>query len=809
MNKTKKESNYILVMIIYLAGIFMGAIDTGIVTPARTVIQSNLGVNEQTGIWMITIYTLAYATSIPIMGKLADKYGRKYIYLTSIFLFGLGSLFCGLSQDFGSFNLLLIARVVQALGGGGIVPVATAEFGTTFPEEKRGLALGLVGGVYGIANIFGASAGSAVLDIFGTNNWQFIFYINLPITVFILIAGFIALRNTKVPDTSKIDFSGIFTLTIMILSLLYSLKNLDFFDFSTITNKDVLPFLILFLVLIPLFIFIEKRAEDPVMNLSYFTNKDIVLTLIISTLTGVIIMGMIFVPQFCENSMKIATGSGGYFVIILGLFAGLGAPVSGKLIDKFGAKLILGFGFIISIVGSLFLAFFATNHPSLFSVVVSLILIGIGVGFTMGTPLNYMMLSHTKESESNSALATLSLVRSIGTAVAPAIMVGFIAHAGANIQDEIMKDMPDKISIPKLPYADEITKEFDDLKSNSQMKDKLKDMDMPDLTSMETVNIDFDNKDSDYKISDDLIELMKNSDVTTITENSKIMSKAMFDETTPEVIGEIQGGIQKGVDGIDKGINSLDKSIDELNTGYNKLSNAYEQINTGYDKLSTAYTKVNSAYNKMNDAYIKADKAMKDAIKNNKNSKYNMKGMKNNSYSTVGATYSNNKSSMKTKTKYENISSESKMPNMEKMPANMTTMTSKLDDMKKQVNTMKSKMDDMKSQMNTMKAQSNKMKSQLDSMKSALTSMKETSTSMKSLKEKMIVLKNSIPNAFEEGEKSYLKEIDKRSDKIENTFQSVLNKGFKNVYLTTAVASILGLFLLFFYNDKSKKVNEN
>ena len=809
MNKTKKESNYILVMIIYLAGIFMGALDTGIVTPARTVIQSNLGVNEQTGIWMITIYTLAYATSIPIMGKLADKYGRKYIYLTSIFLFGLGSLFCGLSQDFGSFNLLLIARVVQALGGGGIVPVATAEFGTTFPEEKRGLALGLVGGVYGIANIFGASAGSAVLDIFGTNNWQFIFYINLPITVFILIAGFIALRNTKVPDTSKIDFSGIFTLTIMILSLLYSLKNLDFFDFSTITNKDVLPFLILFLVLIPLFIFIEKRAEDPVMNLSYFTNKDIVLTLIISTLTGVIIMGMIFVPQFCENSMKIATGSGGYFVIILGLFAGLGAPISGKLIDKFGAKLILGFGFIISIVGSLFLAFFATNHPSLFSVVVSLILIGIGVGFTMGTPLNYMMLSHTKESESNSALATLSLVRSIGTAVAPAIMVGFIAHAGANIQDEIMKDMPDKISIPKLPYADEITKEFDDLKSNSQMKDKLKDMDMPDLKSMETVNIDFDNKDSDYKISDDLIELMKTSDVTTITENSKIMAKAMFDETTPEVIGEIQGGIQKGVDGIDKGINSLDKSIDELNTGYNKLSNAYEQINTGYDKLSAAYTKVNSAYTKMNDSYIKADKAMKDAMKNNKNSKYNMKDMKNNSYSTVGATYSNNKSAMKTITKYENSSSESKMPNMEKMPANMTTMTSKLDDMKKQVNTMKSKMDDMKSQMNTMKVQSNKMKSQLDSMESALTSMKETSTSMKSLKDKMVVLKNSIPGAFEEGEKSYLKEIDKRSDKIENTFQSVLNKGFKNVYLTTAVASILGLFLLFFYNDKSKKVNEN
>ena len=75
----KKKMNYVLIMIVYLLGIFMGAIDTGIVTPARTVIQNDLMVNNNTGIWMITIYTLAYAASIPIMGKLADKYGRKYI----------------------------------------------------------------------------------------------------------------------------------------------------------------------------------------------------------------------------------------------------------------------------------------------------------------------------------------------------------------------------------------------------------------------------------------------------------------------------------------------------------------------------------------------------------------------------------------------------------------------------------------------------------------------------------------------------------------------------------------------------------
>lgn len=763
MTKTKKDSKYLLVMIIYLSGIFMGAIDTGIVTPARTVIQNNLGVNDQTGIWMITIYTLAYAVSIPIMGKLADKYGRKYIYLTSIFLFGIGSIFCGLSQDLGSFNLLLIARVVQALGGGGILPVATAEFGTTFPEEKRGLALGLVGGVYGIANIFGASAGSAVLDIFGTNNWQFIFYINIPITIFILIAGFTTLKNTKISDTSKIDFSGIFILTIMILSLLYSLKNLDFFNISSIiTNTDVLPFLITFLVLIPLFIFIEKKSEDPVMNLNYFTDKNIVLTLLISMLTGVIIMGMIFVPQFCENTMKVATGSGGYFVIILGLFAGVGAPVSGKLIDKFGAKLILEFGFLISIAGSLFLSFVATSHPSTLTVVISLILIGIGVGFTMGTPLNYMMLSHTKESESNSALATLSLVRSLGTAVAPAIMVGFIAHAGANIQDEIMKNLPNTITIPKLPYANEITKEFNDLKSNSQMKDKLKNMDMPDLVSMETVKIDFDDNNSDYKVSDNVVELMKTSDVTTITNNSKIMAKTMFHEMTPSVIKDIQNNVQKGIDGVDKGVVSIESSISKLNDGYNKLSTAYTKVNAGYNKLNSAYTQVNSAYIKMNESYIKANNAMKLAMRNTAN----------------------------------------KQENMNQMGGDTASMASKLKAMKTQVDTMKTKVNTMKSQVDTMKVQANNIKSQLRSMNTALTSMKETLNSMKSLEDKMIILKNSVPNAFDEGEKAYLKEIDNRSDQIENTFQKILNIGFKNVYLTTGISSIIGLLLLLFYKNK-------
>ncbi len=595
--------NFGLIMAVYLLGLFMGAIDTGIVTPARTVIQNDLGVNENTGIWMITIYTLAYAASIPIMGKLADKYGRKYIYLTSILLFGIGSMFCGLSQSFGSFSILLIARVVQAIGGGGILPIATAEFGTTFPKERRGLALGMVGGVYGVANIFGASAGSAIIDIFGQNHWQFIFYINVPITIFILIAGIISLPNTKVTEVKRIDFLGITTLTLMVLSILYGLKNIDYFNFAkTFQSTSVYPFLLVFIVLLPLFILIEKKAEDPVINISYFKNIKIIITLFIAFITGIIIMGMIFVPQFAENSLKIASGSGGYFVIILGLFAGIGAPLSGKLIDKYGAKVVLGIGFISSIIGSVFLIWYTASHPSLFAVIICLILLGVGIGFTMGTPINYMMLDHTRVEESNSALATVSLIRSIGTSVAPAIMIGFIAHAGMSVQSNVMQLLPNEVTVPPLPYAKELTEEFNHLKADPAMAEKLKGIEIPDLTAMETIRFDMTGNGGTMELSEDIIDELKASDVTTITDTTKKLADYMFLQMTPSIIAKITGGIDTGITGINDSITqmtqamakmqsipSMKGTIDEMNNAKAQMTGTVEKMTALEEALPKAF----------------------------------------------------------------------------------------------------------------------------------------------------------------------------------------------------------------------------
>lgn len=548
-----KPLHFGLIMVIYLCGIFMGAIDTSVVTPARTVIQNGLGVGDQTGIWMITIYTLAYASSIPIMGKLADRLGRKTIYLICIILFGTGSLLAGLSQYIGHFGFFLMARAIQAIGGGGIMPIASAEFGTTFPEDKRGMALGMVGGVYGIATVVGGSLGSAILGAFGLQNWGFIFFINIPISLFIIICGFIFLPNTKIDDVKPIDKWGTLFLVMMILSLLYGLRNIDFFNFiKSFTSTDVYPFLIIFIVLLPFFIIAEKKAADPIMNLDYFREAPIVITLIISFITGVIMMGMVFVPQFAENALRMQQGSGGYFVMVLGIFAGVGAPVSGRLIDRYGPKLIMGAGFLLSIIGSLFLVLITTSYPNLLTVAICLILIGLGMGFTMGTPLNYMMLDNTKKADSNSALATLSLIRSVGTAIAPAVMVGFIAHAGVTAEANITAQLPKELVLPSLPYVTQLDEETTALKDSDFGKTYLSSVQFPDFEAMEKISLDAHGGVSDMKLPANLTKELSDADVTNIDQAVDNMVAYMADTMKPMVIEKAESGVQSGIDGLNR-----------------------------------------------------------------------------------------------------------------------------------------------------------------------------------------------------------------------------------------------------------------
>ena len=423
---TAKRENLGLMLVIYLTGLLIGGLYVGMVSPARTVIQADFGIDGTLGIWMINIYTLFYAALIPIIGKIADRRGRKRVFTICMGVFCAGSVICGISQSFGGFGMLLVGRVVQAAGAGGVIPVANAEIGTTFPPDKRGMALGIAAAIIGISNVFGSALGSAVVGAFGVQQWPMMFFLCIPFCLAVIFASIAFLPDSEVEKSpGRMDIAGSVLFTLFVLLLLLGVKSVG--D-ATTPLIAAAPFVGAVACAIA-FRFVEARAEDPVFHLEYFHNRQIVVTMIVSFFIGCFVISLVLVPELAEYAMGDPLGSGGYYILAIGLTSFVATPIGGKVIDKVGPKPVLMTGLAISVVGLLFLAFVAVAAPSIVTFVAGLAVVGAGMGMAMGAPTNYMILENTEKQDSTSAIATITLIRQVGTTVAPAIYIGLITSA--------------------------------------------------------------------------------------------------------------------------------------------------------------------------------------------------------------------------------------------------------------------------------------------------------------------------------------------------------------------------------------------
>ena len=570
-----------LILALYLAGIFMGALDMGIVNPARTVIQNSLGVDDQAGVWVFTIYTLAYAIAIPVIGKMADVLGHKPVYVLAIALFGIGSLGCGLAQDFQSFGLLLASRVVQAVGGGGMMPVATAAAGTIAPPAKRGMALGMVGMVYGVASVIGGSAGSLIMDIAGTDNWQWIFYINVPIALAVVVLGALFLDRERTEEGRRLDIPGTVLIVVTITALLWMFQHLDFTDISSsFQDANVRVSLLIFAISGVVFWVTEHRVHDPLINFDYFANIPVGVTLLLGMVAGTLMMTVMFIPQFAENSMRMATGDGGYPTIIIGLASGLGAPISGRLTDKRGPRAVLGLGVTICALSGLLLIFWASPHPGIISTSVSIFFMGFGLGFLMGAPLTYLILHLVPSRDANTGQATLSLTRSLATTLAPAIMVGLLATAMGGLSGKVMEVMPKpdmsamSAAMPATPGG--MSTAGDQDSGMGQMPPvNTGDGSQPSVPPQDTIDPGF----SMANVPDELMNRLKSADVTNIVERSKELANYTFDEqgnTMKEQMGFVPPALEQArqdyLQDIDAHADTIESTFQlELNKGFIRL----------------------------------------------------------------------------------------------------------------------------------------------------------------------------------------------------------------------------------------------
>ncbi|MHB1421310.1 MAG: MFS transporter, partial [Bacillota bacterium] len=235
MEKNKENRKIILVLFL---GVLMGALDIAVVGPALNPIKNWFHASGRDMTWIFTSYVLMNLVGTPILAKISDAVGKKPVYIASLITFAFGSLVVSLAPV---FPVLIIGRAVQGFGAGGIFPVASAVIGDTFPPDKRGKMLGLIGAVFGIAFIIGPVIGGLLLLL----GWQWIFVVNLPIALLVIILAIKYIPNSHVQRGEKLDWLGTLVISVMLASFVYGTNQIETHKIlSSIISRNVYPFLL-------------------------------------------------------------------------------------------------------------------------------------------------------------------------------------------------------------------------------------------------------------------------------------------------------------------------------------------------------------------------------------------------------------------------------------------------------------------------------------------------------------------------------------------------------------------------------------
>jgi len=477
MSKKSSSSNWAITL--FCIGVLMAALDNGIISAALTTINSSFDVSANWGAWGVTIYTLGLAISIPIVGKISDRYGRKKLFIVEVALFGLGSLLVALSPNFGFY---LVARFIQAMGGGGIFIIGSSHVLSTFPTEKQGKALGILGAMNGVGAILGPNLGSIILDL--TGNWHFLFLINVPIALILVILGYFKIQETKEPSAGKLDVIGTILLSLAVLSIMYGLTNIEGTSLlNSLTAPDVFGYLLtgiaLFAGLVVYNRSLEKRHGDPILPVNLLVQPTYLMTLLVGALSGALLAGMIFIPAFSEQVLGIAAENSGYWMTPLALASGVGAAFGGALVDKKGPVLAVFVSGFITAIGFLL---FPTWIEVKWQFIISSCIAGLGIGILLGAPLN-ILATERLEKDKGTALAGLSLSRQIGMTIAPTIYAGFIVRGFNQIPSLFQSDFR-KILQKNMETADlspEAIQEFQEIAGTMSAHGPSSDIDYSNL----------------------------------------------------------------------------------------------------------------------------------------------------------------------------------------------------------------------------------------------------------------------------------------------------------------------------------------
>ncbi|MEF9953518.1 MAG: DHA2 family efflux MFS transporter permease subunit, partial [Clostridium sp.] len=330
------------ITIIMMLGTFVGSLGATLISPALPTIMKDFNISAASAQWLTTVYMLVVGVMIPSTAYLINRFTTRKLFIGAISVFAVGS---GLALLDHSFELLLIARILQAIGAGIVLPLLQVTVLRIFPPEKRGLAMSIVGITIGVAPAIGPTISGYLVDIYG---WKSLFIITLGIAILdILLAAFF-LKNIGETKKIKLDVLSLVMSIIGFGAVLIGFSNIG--RYGIMEYHVILP-LIVGVVVLWIFFRRQCKIQEPLLNITPFKSRRFTIsTILVSIVYGSMMSATIIIPMYVQEVR-------GYSALISGLLILPGAiimllfnPVAGKILDKFGGRKLFIVGMILLLI---------------------------------------------------------------------------------------------------------------------------------------------------------------------------------------------------------------------------------------------------------------------------------------------------------------------------------------------------------------------------------------------------------------------------------------------------------------------------
>jgi MFS transporter, DHA2 family, triacylglyceride efflux pump len=375
--------------------------------------------------WIVNGYILGYVVAMPLMGRIADSYGHGRIFAAALLLFCAGSAWVALSQG---LTMVSIARGVQAIGGGGVVPVSMAIVTATTSRSRRILGLGAIAAASEAGGLVGPLWGGGIAEVMG---WRGVFWINLPLCLPIAVAVLWLVKQEEPAVRRNLDLPGATLLAASLVCLTVALTD------DPIARRNTAITLLLFggaAAFLAGFVWRELHAASALVNLSLFRVPRLSAAFLANGLTGgTLIVAMVAVPLFTNVLLEGSALQGGLNLMRLTVALPLGALAGGYLASRFGLSVGAAAGLILAGAGFLGMATWSED-PSFVEMTLPLLVAGFGFGLVIA-PINAAVMDEADDDQRATMASLLTVVRLVGALIGVALLTtrglsGFYSQAG-------------------------------------------------------------------------------------------------------------------------------------------------------------------------------------------------------------------------------------------------------------------------------------------------------------------------------------------------------------------------------------------